>query len=107
MHMGALPDGTSVVRRDAFRSRKLLDVVNLLLIAAINDVDVECFSSLARRWQLPVALLHLEEPEPSVESIAVYLGSLSEGELGFVAALLLDGFHQSGVQVAREWPQGL
>lgn len=66
----------------------VVDVLNLLLDAASQRLDVESFCGLTYWWRIPPALRDVSNPEELFLRIGLHLASASEGEILFVHDLV-------------------
>lgn len=67
---------------------ELVDVLNILINAALQQIDVEAFRALLYWWRIPKALCELTEPSEVLIQIGSYLMTIPDYEARFVCSLV-------------------
>lgn len=79
------------------RTEWVAKIMNSLLEAAWHDKNVERYSKLKTRWNLPERLQRKLDPSEVLSQVGGYLAGLQPSELAFVLDLLMDGVMESSL----------
>jgi len=66
----------------------IVDILNFLINAAHQQVDVEDFRALSYWWRIPAEFQEFQEPNEVLLRIGSYLSTISIAELAFVDDLI-------------------
>jgi hypothetical protein len=67
---------------------ELVDLLNILIDAALQQTDVEAFRALLYWWRIPKALRELTDPTEVLDQIGAHLMTIPHYEARFVCSLV-------------------